>query len=172
MALLVAIREHGARAFTRELVQECSSQKELNAAERAWIEKLGTIIPNGYNAGYGIWRHPHQNARISAGLMGHEVSDESRAKMRAAKIGSKPNAAQLAALIAGRETWATDPRFAIARSEKNGRRRMTDEDIRAIRAARAAGESQQSIADRTGFSQTSISRVVRGVRYAYVPGED
>jgi DNA-binding transcriptional regulator LsrR (DeoR family) len=51
---------------------------------------------------------------------------------------------------------------------------MTDDQIRAIRSAYAAGESQQAIADRTGFSQTSVSRVVRKVRYAHImhPGED
>jgi GIY-YIG catalytic domain len=106
MPLLDAIREYGAAAFTKETAQVCSSQYEMNYAERAWIERLGTIIPDGYNASFGIWRHPRQNARISAALMGRPCTWG--AKIAAAQRGIPATEAQRAVLVAGREAWRRD----------------------------------------------------------------
>lgn len=45
-----------------------------------------------------------------------------------------------------------------------GRRTVTDEMVERIRALRAAGQSQQSIADEIGASQITVSRILRGQR--------
>lgn len=56
-----------------------------------------------------------------------------------------------------------------ARGEWNGNARWTADDIREIRAAYAAGESQGSIARRFGTAQQVISGIVRRKAWAHVP---
>jgi hypothetical protein len=55
-----------------------------------------------------------------------------------------------------------------ARGEDNGWARWTPSEVRAIRAAFAAGESQGSIARRLGASQSGISAIVRRVTWAHI----
>lgn len=73
-----AIRKYGKHQFELSILQECSSREELNAAEIAWIEKLDTY-KNGYNQTLG--------GQGSLGAIGWRHSDETKAKMRAAKLG-------------------------------------------------------------------------------------
>lgn len=45
----VAIRKHGPDAFTHEVLEAVTTQREADNAERAWILKLGTVHPAGFN---------------------------------------------------------------------------------------------------------------------------
>lgn len=45
----LAIRKYGRAAFTHEILDVVTSQEGANIAERVWIEKRGTLAPNGYN---------------------------------------------------------------------------------------------------------------------------
>lgn len=166
MALLVAIREHGESAFTMEVVQTCSSQEELNVAERAWIERLDTVIPNGYNAGFGIWRHPRQSARISASMRGRKITWGRKISANHGQRGRPLTEAQIAALAAGRELGRTR----VVRSASNSHRKLTDDAVREIRRLVAAGElSQREIGERFGVQQSAVSKIARRVTLAHVP---
>lgn len=44
-----AIKKYGIKNFKKEILEYCSSQKELNEKEIYWIKKLNSKIPNGYN---------------------------------------------------------------------------------------------------------------------------
>jgi group I intron endonuclease len=68
-----AIREHGTSNFEKRVICECQSRSELNEAEKHWINALNTVWPNGYNL---------RNS-------GQYTSDETRLKMRLAKLGKK-----------------------------------------------------------------------------------
>lgn len=57
-----------------------------------------------------------------------------------------------------------------ARGERNWRAKLTDDDVREVRRRLAAGELQRAIAAEMGISQTSVSKVQRGVRWAHVEG--
>jgi hypothetical protein len=48
-SLLTAIRVHGAAAFVMEVLDQAETIEDLQVKERAWIAKLGTIAPLGYN---------------------------------------------------------------------------------------------------------------------------
>lgn len=48
-----AIQNYGAENFTVETIQKCSTIEELNSAEKFWIKKLNSQIPNGYNVKAG-----------------------------------------------------------------------------------------------------------------------
>lgn len=167
MPLCVAMAEFDRDRFSIQLLQECSTQAQANAAERDWIDRLGTLVPNGFNATPGVGRRADTAAKIAATLRGRAFSPETRAKISAAAMGRRPAPSQLAAMAAGRRLWSTDPRFAQARSATNGRRRLTDDHIVQVRERLAVGESQQAIADSLGVSQTTISKLARGVTFRW-----
>jgi len=84
-----AIRKYGIENFTYDVIQECSTFDELNAAEIDWIAKLCTI-EQGYNIceggrgvrGTGIWVHSEDAKRkISIGNSGKVRSQETKKKI-------------------------------------------------------------------------------------------
>jgi hypothetical protein len=52
-SLHAAIRKFGADEFAIERIDTGSSKGSLEAKERKWIKKLGTLIPNGFNISTG-----------------------------------------------------------------------------------------------------------------------
>jgi group I intron endonuclease len=110
MAIVRAIAKHGPDAFDRQVIEECSTQEELDAAEIRWIAELGTFGKAGYNltmGGHGIkgYRHTEDTKRrMSESRKGKKmpeghrlrlieynrnrvVSEETREKMRLARTG-------------------------------------------------------------------------------------
>lgn len=78
MPLYAAIRKHGAQTFEVNVLQECGSLEELNAAEVRWIANLRTF-GEGYNAtpgGDGLYK-------------GYKHTAATRAKMSANRSGKK-----------------------------------------------------------------------------------
>ena len=54
------------------------------------------------------------------------------------------------------------------KGEANARSKLTEEDVRQVRRRRAAGESQQSIADSLGVTQRVISLIDRNLSWVHV----
>jgi GIY-YIG catalytic domain len=48
-----AIREHGHEAFEIKQIDSGTTKAGLESQERAWIRKLNTVVPNGYNISLG-----------------------------------------------------------------------------------------------------------------------
>lgn len=48
-----ALKKYGAENFEYEIIDNAATIEELNAKEVFWIDKLNTVIPNGYNQCYG-----------------------------------------------------------------------------------------------------------------------
>ena len=44
-----AIKKYGIENFKKEILEHCSSRKQLNEREIYWIQKLNSKVPNGYN---------------------------------------------------------------------------------------------------------------------------
>jgi len=74
-----AIRKYGEENFVKVILEECENQEQLDACEISWIARLNSMFPNGYNLSAG-----------GKGTLGHKQSDETRAKMSAARKG-KPS---------------------------------------------------------------------------------
>ena len=55
-----------------------------------------------------------------------------------------------------------------ARGERGGNAKLTEADVRAIRDARARGESQATLSKRYGVGQTTVSAIVRGRIWRHV----
>jgi len=115
-ALADAYKKYGHKSFTYETV--CGGVDKpltLDFMEQFWINVMGSLAPNGYNLENGGRRYktvshkpqlgiPHTEetkAKMSEGQKrylagidvhfntGRKVSEETRAKMRAAKLGTK-----------------------------------------------------------------------------------
>lgn len=94
-ALARAMRLHGPANFDLTVLQLCASADELDAAEEAWIAKLGSLVPAGYNLAAGgkcAPRVPEVGERISAANRGRAKTPEWRAALRAAHLGKKLSA--------------------------------------------------------------------------------
>lgn len=94
-ALYRAVRKHGAKAFVRDVLQECASEAEAFEREVFWIETLGSFGTGGYNmtAGgegpAGLVHSEESKALMvhrgaSNGMHGQTHSPEARAKISAA----------------------------------------------------------------------------------------
>lgn len=105
-----AIRKHGWKNFSVEIIETCETLEQLNEREKFWIREFNCKKPNGYNltdGGEGIPGYkappelsarlsvqrkgkkvtPEQSAKISAKLTGREFTDEHKANISAAKMG-------------------------------------------------------------------------------------
>lgn len=113
-------------------------------------------------------KHSEETKRVIAekikALGGRPHTDESRRNMSAAQKGRKTeHLSKLAAMKVG-----------VSRSEqvrtKIGQAvaRLSDAQVREIRARHAAGELQRQIALGFGVGQPAVSEIVRGVSYAWV----
>lgn len=78
-ALCCAIRKYGWGAFEWEVIRHCDSVDAMRYAEKEEIALHGSFVPGGYNRTLG-----------GNGVLGLDVSEESRAKMRAAQLARPP----------------------------------------------------------------------------------
>lgn len=101
------INKYGKSAFTCELLEECSSEQELNEKEIYWIDKLKATDKNvGYNlmpGGYkirGIIHSEYSRQKISNTLKhyylshynpkkGTHLTEQTKEKLRKANLGKK-----------------------------------------------------------------------------------
>mgnify|MGYP001170144436 CR=1 FL=1 len=74
-----SIKHHGAENFTVKVIEECDSEKALAEAEIAWIAKLSTHGPAGYNLTDG-----------GEGLSGWVATEEARRNMSEASKNRAP----------------------------------------------------------------------------------
>ena len=105
-----AIRKHGAENFVIAILKVCYSKAELDFWEKHFIKSRNTLSPNGYNlteGGEGGTLCAESCAKLSAAMMGHEVSKETRARLSAINTG-KPQTAE-----------AREKNAAAQRGEKN-----------------------------------------------------
>ena len=87
-----AIRKYGVENFTAEVVQCCTADK-LNAAEKCWVKKLGTLVPGGYNltiggeGSYGFKHKPKTKRKMAATALKVWQRDGHRQMMSKLHVG-------------------------------------------------------------------------------------
>lgn len=77
MALYRAIRKHGAESFEKTVLEECTSEEELDVAEKKWIRELGTF------------QHEYNMTEGGDGLKGYKHTEATKAKMSESRKGAK-----------------------------------------------------------------------------------
>ena len=88
-----ALKYHGDENFTMVVIDTATTPNDLNTKERLWIEKLNTLVPNGYNLNSGgdnVFERKHslesiEKIRLKA--IGRKHGPEAKAKISAANIG-------------------------------------------------------------------------------------
>jgi len=186
-AIGAALRKYGSENFTAEVLQSCRTQAALNRAEKKWIRDLDTMAPNGYNlheGGKGGRLTPAHRRKIGDSLRGRKRSPEFKKKVSeglkgrditwAKKIsdGSRKRweANRDERCLEGLRKGRAQPQSAERRvraSQKNPTRRLSDDDIRAIRR-NADRETQTALAERYGVTQCHVSRIQRRVAFGWL----
>lgn len=116
--LYYAMRKYGAENFTVEILTECVDDLELVACERGLIAQYGTMAPHGYNLSAGgdggarFWMTAAQRERIREYATGRPKSAETRAKLRAFRLGSKRDKSST-----GKQAATLKERFATGTAE-------------------------------------------------------
>ena len=146
-----AIAKHGWPAFSAEVLEECARDK-MNAAEAAWIAKLGSLSPGGYNLRTGGGQNEafadEVRQRISEATrraMTPEMLERRRQSMkgipksaewRAAMSERQKNPANVARLteMARNQSASTRAKIAAAHAGK----RLSDDTRKKISAAAIA----------------------------------
>ncbi len=168
-----AIRKYGLESFEIEILEKCTSIKTLNEAEVKWIQEKNTLTPHGYNIESGgrnnKWtddqkakmrkiqnnRSPEWQANLKEGLK--KRGSEWREHLSESRQGYKPTEAQLKGLEHGRVKGRKG-----MKGEKNGRSKLTPDDVREIRRSYSAKEmSQQKLADKFEVSQGLVGMIIR-----------
>ena len=85
-----AIREYGAEHFHVEQIDIASDIEEACIKEKYWIEKLGTMVPNGYNMTHG-GEISKPNSGINHWAYGKKIPEETLQKKHDA-LYRKPSA--------------------------------------------------------------------------------
>ena len=167
-----AIQKYGKASFKIEVVQECKTIEELNQAEREWIAKLKSQVPNGYNVLEGgdghTWseearekmrkinnnRSPEWQRNLKEGMK--KRGNEWKRKLSQAREGRVSTPRQLECLKLGRQFGRQG-----LKGEQNPKSKVTAEIVREIRKIYAEGQtSQQKIADKFGITQNMVSKIV------------
>lgn len=167
--LAAAIRKHGVDVFTVEVLEECPDKDALNAAEIAWIEKLQPVYNSCAGGGglgsptlevrekislklKGVLFSEAHKRRISQGLIGREVSEAMREKLRAVFKGR----------YLRKSPVTQEERAAL--TERNKARRIHPErtDLKALyeSAGAVTKTEKQSIAAKHGFETGTRQRLV------------
>lgn len=148
------IKSHGPDNIGYSVLEVCTAA-EVFEREQFWISELGTRYPLGKNMTDGgdgirgfVFTAEHRQ-KMSDAHIGHRASDETRAKMSAARSGAK-------AFYWGK-TGADHPAFghkhqpefgmrmSIARSGENGpRAKLSANDVREIRRLLGEGKTKNA----------------------------
>lgn len=174
-----AIRSYGVVSFVVEAhAIVVGTQADLDAAERAAIATVGTLVPRGYNlsaGGFGVGPlHPDTKAKLRAFNLGKRLTPEHRSKMSASHAGhivSAETRTKLSATHKGRH------RSGLARAKmraaRSDRQMVVSVETRAKLSAAMKGRvftpewrakisaAKKGKAPRTGFkhSQKTIEKI-------------
>lgn len=171
--ILQAIWNAGHDRLSIETLRECRPIKaEILAAEQGALDGAAVgrnpLCMNVLTvAGSHLGRKRTEATRkaLANNFRGRTHTDEAKAKMRAAKVGrplSEDHRRKLGDAARGKKL---PPRERLPRPEF---RAFTDDQVRAIRAAKAGGQSFTEIEAAYGMSRGALQRMLRRETYAEV----
>jgi group I intron endonuclease len=158
-ALYNSMRKHGSSAFSVELLQTAESFEHMNQLEREWIERLGTMSPNGYNLtdGGGSASFCDETKRImSDRLKGKPMSKRNKDGLKKAWANPEIRANRIVAI---REAM-NRPETREATGARQRGKPKSENHIKALRRAR----SKAVICVDTGQAFEAMIDAVRWVR--------
>lgn len=173
------------------------AKANMSAAAKAAFERRGYGVRKGQSntdehnakvaaANLGTKKGPYPEervAKVAAALKGRKRAPKTIEKMRAAAKGKVPSAQARARISAANTGRKFSPEFGAqisarqlgksmpeGHSENVGRAKasLTDDQVRQIRADRAAGRSLEDMAKEYGINSGSLSVISRGLSYKWV----
>lgn len=199
-----AIEKYGKENFKKEILKEFSNEEDTRNYERYLIEKCNAVKspeyynlgPGGYGGG-GFGRHIplYVKDKIANSLMGRKHSEESKLKMRVARLGLvytekyKSNLSK-----ATKKHWdSKSPEEKIQFAEKSRqsallkkkvlsekekeriskeRSRLSREEVLEIFSMKSNGSSYKDISSRFGINFSSISEILNKKTYKWIWNEN
>ncbi len=167
-----AWNKYGAENFEFFIIEECSLE-QLNEREMYWIEyyrelDLSYNIHDGGDGGINLGKHLSAETKKKIGeknkvnMTGRKASDETRKKMSESHKG----------ILAGRKQTDEAKEINSLSHQKYAEehpKKLTVEDVIAIRAAHNNGESCASIARRYNVSPQCINDICNYKRWKQIP---
>lgn len=173
--LYAAIRKYGRENFTLEPLCSALKPEYLNELEVYFIAYYNSLTPNGYNLTAGgdsaFKRSEHTKKKQSNAMLGHTVSEETRAKISASLMGqvsprkgvtlSSETRKKISEVQLGKKaSEVTKARMAAA---KIGSKAYNAKAVMCIETGMVYGSTGEA-ARALGLQQTSISAVCLGKR--------
>ena len=145
--------------------QELFASKTVRDERTGCLMWTGALDPNGYGR-VGVERHTQFAHRVSlAWKLGRALLPG----MDACHTCDTPGCVEPEHLFEGTHQQNVDDATGKQRhawGARNGHAKLTETQVRAIRATAASGQTQRGIAERYGVGQTAISRIVSRERWA------
>ncbi|MGE8141814.1 GIY-YIG nuclease family protein [Novosphingobium sp. NPDC080210] len=172
-----ALLKNGPDAFVWEVLGRAKDREALDRLEQAWVERLNSRSPQGYNlesGGNRNKRHSEESkARIAASNTGVVFSAERRARISKSKRGQKytprtpEHCAAISAAKMGRKTGPQTEehrrKCALARSgENNSLAKLTSRQVEEIKALASAGFTTRDLVAKFPVHKTTINRIKAG----------
>ena len=158
-ALAAAIRKYGRASFTIELLETCADQATVDAAEIAWIDRLRTASPHGYNVRAGGAHGKHTEATRRK-LASRVFTPEHRAAISRAMLGRSVTPKQRAVLAEGRRLRPIRP----------DRKKQPECPPHLGARGRHPSPGYRVLAGRAGpyrgVTQAHIGRIIRGIAWS------
>ena len=187
-AITKAIKKYGWDAFSKHVLEVCTDQNALNAAEQYWIERLGTMVPLGYNLREGGGSKGKASAETKVKMrlaqLGKKHTDECKAKMGKGRLGkplSHEHAQKIGAANRGKPKnggagFTDDHKIALSKAatkkmtdggwrlsagDNNGQAKLTWELVDQIREEKLlTGASNAKLGLKYGVTPSRISMIV------------
>lgn len=172
-----ALLKNGAEAFEWEILGRARDRETLDRLEQAWVERLNSRAPSGYNLETGGNRNKRHSedtkARIAASNTGVVFSVERRAKIASAKRGQKyaprtpEHCAAISAAKTGRKTGPQTEehrrKCSLARSgERNSLAKLSNEQVKEIRSLAGGGATTRELVAQFSVNKSTINRIKSG----------
>lgn len=151
---------HAVREGTKDALLSCE-QAALDAAGVGTNPLCMNVLAIA-GSHLGRKRSAETRARMAAAQRGKKASEEAKAKMRAAKLGKRQTEEHRRNSGAARRGKPGTPKAGIP---KPTLRRLTDEQVQALRAARAEGMSWRLLGVSFGIGSSAAKRAALGISY-------
>lgn len=150
--ITLAIKKHGKKNFSIEIIEECPSIEDTNEREKYWIKYYDSLSPNGYNlttGGYHCKMSLETRIKIGKASKGRKVSEETRRRLSQSGKGkhfrklTKEHRQKVSDALKGHKTSEETKR---KMREVNARRRCSDQTKEKMRQARLAFHRRKRLA--------------------------
>lgn len=156
------IEKHGKDGFEKNVLERCKTREGLEKAERHWIQKLNTIVPNGYNIAEGGYNGNTFLGKTKEEIK--EICEKKNKKLRALLKIPEVRKERIKQLKEMRENPGYGEKISLkGRGEKNSQAKITNKEAEIIISYLAKGWLSGELSKYLGISNDCI----KGIKNKY-----